>query len=134
MTSGLQQDRAVTALVRDTLASGGATVPLNGGTVPADGYMVGGVAPPLLLDSRTVTGGRLRAAVDERLTDQWSVASDIPSMYLGSWTDADTGRLYVEISEHIATLADAEEIGRQRGELAVWDLGGSREIRLTSVR
>lgn len=132
MTTALQQS-AVDRLIRDTLTIGGATIPLNGGAPPTVGFMVGGVAPPIVLSGEAASDPvLLRAMVNARLDGPWSVAADLPTMYLGSWTDTD-GTVYVEISERVETLQQAERLGRERREIAVWDLAAGREVRLATT-
>jgi hypothetical protein len=48
---------------------------------------------------------------------------------LGSWTDADTGDLHLDVSDIFDTLHEARAVAARRGELAIWDIENATEIR-----
>jgi hypothetical protein len=48
--------------------------------------------------------------------------------YLGAWVD--NGTLYLDVAECIAERATAERLGRERGELAIFDVEGGDSIYL----
>jgi hypothetical protein len=95
------------------------------GDVPTDGYMVGGE-----VDSLVLTEDDLFPMRD---TDTWLVKHldllDNPVYFAGVWTDADTGKVYVDISRKVDDLYTALAIAESRGELAIWDVVNGKEIR-----
>lgn len=50
--------------------------------------------------------------------------------YLGWWRDSETGLVHLDGVNHFNTLAWAEKVGRDRGEIAIYDIANAREIRL----
>ena len=48
--------------------------------------------------------------------------------YLGGWVDGDV--LFMDVSRNVATLAEALELGRQWGQLAVYDLDNGQCLRV----
>lgn len=48
----------------------------------------------------------------------------------GGWFNTDNGRYYYDATIVISSLADALEIGRSAGQLAIFDLVNCKEIRL----
>lgn len=71
------------------------------------------------------------------LTDGYVVATrptkreaDLPTTgeLFGRWTDPDTGTVYWDAVEVFASLADALDAGRARGELAIWDVAKAEAI------
>lgn len=48
---------------------------------------------------------------------------------IGSWTDADTGDLHLDVSDIFDNLFVAREHAAKRGELAIWDIENATEIR-----
>ena len=50
---------------------------------------------------------------------------------VGVWKDVQGGRVYVDKVRHIDTLAEALELARSLGELAIWDLREQCEIRVS---
>lgn len=91
------------------------TISLTGAELPTRGYYVGGVVPSLV-DPLNV----------------FQVADFIESAdaeYVGIWTDTDTGTVYVDLSDWTPSESNALAMGRERGEIAIWDIEGCREIR-----
>jgi len=48
--------------------------------------------------------------------------------YLGSWTDPDTGMIYLDVVRVLQSRAEALELAESTGELAIWDLAASDAI------
>lgn len=53
---------------------------------------------------------------------------------IGVWLDTNDNRLYVDPITHVENLAEAMNLGASNGELAIWDISLSREIRLSISR
>ena len=48
----------------------------------------------------------------------------------GGWFNTDNGRYYYDATIVVSSLADALELGRSAGQIAIFDLSNCREIRL----
>lgn len=88
--------------------------------VPSLGYLVGGRHPSLVFDSvNDIDRGELG----------WWIGK-YPSRYYGVWVDTEDGRIYFDTVTHMVTRTFAENLGRQRDEVAIWDIANNAEIRL----
>lgn len=115
-------------LIDGALTNGGATVWVS--EVADHGFLVG-------LPGRGCTFTR-----DERHRDPKSVRRQAVAWVKGtgrtvevaatwgSWIDADTGTLYLDLCSHHAELTTALTVAENRGELAVWDVEHGREVRV----
>jgi len=111
--------RAAAIAATLTASPDGATVPVDASaTVPATGYVVA--------DARHgVTLERLDADQVER----WVLSNLDATPYLGIWADSATGLVYLDTVEILPDRADAMARAATLGEIAIWDLGASAEIR-----
>ena len=50
---------------------------------------------------------------------------------VGVWKDIQGGRVYVDRVQHIDTLVEALNLAASLGEIAIWDLRGECEIRVS---
>lgn len=50
--------------------------------------------------------------------------------WLGYWRDSETGLYHLDGVDHFNTLGWATLKGRDRKEIAIWDIANGREIRL----
>ena len=48
----------------------------------------------------------------------------------GGWYNTDNGRYYYDATIVVSSLADALELGRSAGQIAIFDLANCKEIRL----
>lgn len=95
--------------LKDIKTALGATLNKQGDTVNhKSGYQVGKQA------LYTVPVYKLRKGALKQ-----ALAGIKDSDCLGVWID--NGKAYVDISEHIASLADALKAGRARGEISIYD-------------
>ena len=127
---------SLAAALADGLAStpAGGSIPLWSDELPTTGYVVGGVVSSLVLPS--VDTLLLWDRTDYDLILPW--LSDHADQLagadtLGWWIDSETDRAYVDASTVVDDLATAVQLGRERGEIAVWSLGESREYRCDTV-
>lgn len=107
----------------------GGTVSLEGHELPVTGYFVGGIVSSLIIDEDALAADaqdNIGTFVDY-LTD--TVAAD----YVGWWTDEDTGALYVDGTTWHETEFEAGKVGRERHEIAIYDIARERELRLAYV-
>lgn len=124
------------AALADGLASSpaGGSIPLWSDALPSAGYVVGGVVASLVLPSLDTLSWWDRTDYDVILSwlsdhaDQLAAADT-----LGWWVDSETDRAYVDASTVVGDLATALQLGRGRGEIAIWSLGESREYRCDTV-
>ena len=101
----------------------GGTLDLRGYPLPDNGYFVGGACPPLVFPSAE--------SIDPVTLGDF--IGHLRSAYVGWWTDEETGKVYIDGTDWISTQFGAEYVARQRGEIAFWDIGAAREIRLRYV-
>jgi hypothetical protein len=108
----------------------GGTLSLEGNPLPVTGYFVGGLVSPLIVeDATSVTGLRADLNAFIEYLNGPTVAAD----YVGWWTDEETGRLWVDATTWHETEFEAGRVGRQRREIAVYDIERQRELRLAYV-
>lgn len=98
--------------------------------LPDTGYYVGGLVSPLVIDDvDSITQ-------DDRWNLEVFVAYLIETVgadYIGWWTDSETGKLWIDgTTWHLGEFI-AARVGRERGELAIYDIRGERELRLAYV-
>lgn len=91
--------------------------------LPKRGYFVGGFGSPLVFDS-TEEANRSAA-----LTAIHDYVRNTPARYVGWWTDSGTGKVYVDGSTWHTEYAEAEQVCRERGEIAFWSIADQREFR-----
>lgn len=113
-------DLAVEAVV-STVVDGGYTGHLMEKSTPTDGYMVGGVVPTYAPKTLTVAG--IQSFIDEN--QHLLIYAD---RYIGTWDNGST--VDVDVSEWFGSMAVALEVGRARGEVAIWDVAAGEEIYL----
>lgn len=104
----------------------GGTFPLDGRPMPAYGFFVGGHGTPIEL-----SGGTEFTPDLERRVGDWIRKSNAP--YIGWWTDSESEVLYLDGADWIESSVTAEQLGRLRKEIAIWDIGNQREVRFAYV-
>jgi hypothetical protein len=105
----------------------GGTLSLTGDPLPTEGYFVGGVVSPLILDPEDSPQER---ADQVKCFAEHLLARSAFARFLGWWTDEETGRLWVDGVSHHATEYRASRFGRIRREIAIYDIVRGRELRL----
>jgi hypothetical protein len=55
-------------------------------------------------------------------------AFTLPRRVLGGWRDPDSGRVHLDVSVVVPTLAEALELGHSAGQLAVFDLAAGKSV------
>jgi hypothetical protein len=109
----------------------GGTVSLAGDPLPTVGYFVGGVVTPLILDTPSQHPRWDREAMDGFI--EYLNSPAVGALYLGWWTDEETGTLWVDGTTWHADYDEAERTTRERGEIAFWDIERQREFRPVQV-
>lgn len=98
----------------------GYTINVDTGATPTDGYVVSREGCEQTVSVEDLTTHWLRAYVDAH------PALHEPNAYLGLWV-AD-GKVYADVSEHVASLTHAVAYGRSRGQLAIFDVRNVKTI------
>ncbi len=89
---------------------------------PKEGYMVGGIAPPLIFDNIEA----LSKGKDGILFYLNKYASVSEVMFLGGWENE--GKIYIEPSEMYTSRCIALMKGKRRKELTIYDLEKGEDI------
>jgi hypothetical protein len=98
-------------LVDQIADSGGYSVNADGQS-PETGYMVSVVGAEVIFPLASVTAAELQHYCDNHPL--------LPDQFWGAWSD--NGLLYLDVSENIASLDCALRIGRERHQIAIWDV------------
>ncbi len=96
--------------------------PLDGSeqsNLPTTGYYVGGVRPSLVYTGEEYV---------DRSDLAWFIGTT-ESRYFGVWKDSEDGMIYFDAVTWVESEDDALSLGRERDEIAVWDIAGNRELR-----
>lgn len=123
MTYALEVNAGIDELLEGLYGNGGATVSLIGETVPAAGYLIGGIDSAEF--AQPIDFGHVSEFVshnEELLTSG--------SFYLGAWRDSETDHVWLDVVEWEAFRMAALETATKRKEIAVWDLKSGTEIRV----
>jgi hypothetical protein len=109
-----------------TMTTGGATICTTAPSdVPQSGYAVA-------LAGREMRGPRkyfTRETVEEYIRLHID-ATTLPGIYVGAWHDVDSDDVFLDLSMIFRSRTVAEGIGRESGQIAIWDFAEQREIRL----
>jgi hypothetical protein len=117
----------VSARVWESIAlTGGATVSTTQPQdVPARGYAV---SLPLAEETHSPRGFSHNVVADyiRRHADR----TMLPGIFVGAWWDAESDMIFLDLSMIFRDRGTAEAIGRESGQLAIWDFAARAEIRL----
>lgn len=118
----------IAELVQQILSnSEGGTVRMDGRPLPTTGYFVGGAGRALEID---MSDGAIGAAsAIDRITDYLKGVTLDRVMYVGWWTDSETGKLWLDTTTWTANYNQAEQWCTDRDEIAFWDIARAREFR-----
>lgn len=108
-------------LLDAALADGGGTFYADGDPFTRNGFIVGGKAPSLVISADTAIGPDTTEMVARWIDDNRS------RMY-GSWLDNDT--IYIDAVDVYDDREQAIEVGKLRGEKAIYDMASGEDIRL----
>lgn len=107
-------------------AEGGFSVRAVDFKEPTRGYMVARPEGGVVIDAPDLESTK-QGLKDFMAQNKERFASD-PTLYIGGWKDSNTGKLYLELSDNVASKRIASELGTRRDQVAVWDVVGKREI------
>lgn len=108
----------------------GGTVSLTGDPLPTVGYFIGGVVAPLVLDEKGTLADE-KEALDAFIA--YLNGPTVGALYLGWWTDEETGKLYVDGTSWRSSYDQAEQLCRMRREIAFYDIERGRSFRPVQV-
>jgi predicted metalloprotease len=109
--------------ILNTLKNGGMTQNLKGKNAN------GGYAVAIKGYERVTTKENFRKELISFLLDNF-LALTFNNRFVGTWFNNEDGKIYIDISEVYKSKEDAERVGRERRELAIFDLNTYQEIRL----
>jgi hypothetical protein len=92
----------------------GGTYAMDNGSLPSDGYMIGGLVPSLI----NPTASQIAEFVESN-----------SAQYVGFWKDAD-GTVYVDAVSYTSDERFARRLSALRNEIAFWDVSNSQEVRV----
>ncbi len=104
-------------------AGEGGTVRRSGDPLPSRGYYVGGLCESLVFES---------VADVDRGEVAWFIGNHFASYY-GVWVDTDDNKVYIDAVSHFIFRKNALVAGKARGEIAVWDIKNSCELRVAEL-
>lgn len=120
-STGPSRTTAVDRILTRTAIDGGGTFGTNGHAIRhAGGYMVGGAGSPARILPMVKVRDRsigAHAAVESVMGEVDAIGG---RTYVGTWVDGDMA--YIEASSWVADLAQADALGRNRGERAIYDV------------
>lgn len=93
------------------------------GNVPTKGYMVSESGRSQVLSGRVAP--HAVSAYAARNADALSQ----PGSYIGGWRDSKSGKTYLDVSHNIPRQRSAVKAGKERNQIAIWDVKRKREIR-----
>lgn len=140
------------SVLQQMLADGGISITFTG-EKPKSGYMVAVENTEVVVDDATMRSDAGRQIVRDHIrkhaamiregrgTQGRSVSfTDQPKHYFGAWFNEKTSenpggdnKWYLDISENVGSLTDAVRVGRDRSQLAIWDVRGSQGISMDSM-
>lgn len=106
------------------LQHGGITVSYELGDIPKSGYAV---SPYKLREQRILVGFFNARCVSDFASKNRDLLSR-PGHYFGAWVDGDL--VYLDVTVVESNLAWALQIAERAGQLAIWDIKNSVEIKL----
>jgi hypothetical protein len=98
------------------------------GKSPSDGYMVSLPGRTKIVSESDLAGDQ-GASIIQRYADENQDALRGPGAHIGGWTDKESGKTYLDISQKVGSKEHAVKLGAARNQIAIWDVKRSREIR-----
>jgi hypothetical protein len=118
----------VSQKVLDTIRSNpnGFSVTL-GGEQPKGGYMVSMPGHSMILDANELAGPNGAKIIQDYVSSHADALAE-PGAHIGGWTHGETGKTYLDVSHNIPSRAVAVQAGRQRNQIAIFDVKRGKEI------
>jgi hypothetical protein len=105
--------------------TGGFTMDLHAAGFAKEGFAVS-VNPER---TRKISGPVDSITLVTYVSDNWDLLSENGKVF-GGWLDRETGITYLDVVTLFDNREDAERLGREHGEIAIFDLETGTEIRL----
>lgn len=121
-------ETAIKTVLQETRENGGSTVSVIGEKLPEAGYMVGGSVDGFHVDVFT-TDNDISAMLETYIHRNYALLTR-GNVFLGGWLDKETDELWFDVSDKYNVKEYALMIAADRGELAIWDIASSEEIRV----
>lgn len=111
-------------IMEEVAQTGGGTWCLNDGYLPFEGYFV-------------ALGGKFGKVLPKKQATAVALANFIRQhyaslkgrgVYLGVWSDRKTNKVWFDLVECVEGRDEAIDLGRQRGQIAVWDIARQEEV------
>lgn len=97
------------------------------GKTPENGYMVSAPGRTRIVSESDLAGPEGHKILSD-YAQKNADALRQPGAHLGGWTDKASGKTYLDISHKISSRNRAISAGKQRNQIAIWDVKRSREI------
>jgi hypothetical protein len=118
------------SLYRDTLKNNGATIDRNGDTVTKDqGYVVSHVGHEIQIPASEFTYATFVEVLFEQAQTLRS-SGEFYGSFVGFWFDQESNTWYSDISQVVYDLDVAKRLGKNRKQLAIFDLESKSAISL----
>lgn len=111
-------------VLESVATTGGASINVASGSMPAAGYMVSRAGSEVVLE-----GGLSREHLEE-FAEAYEEELDNSDTYLGVWADDETGLVYLDISDNLDNMDMAVALGVEREQLAVYAVERGETIRI----
>lgn len=93
---------------------------------PTRGYMVARVGGGIVLDAPTVDS--TKQGIKQFMAENKQRFQDDPTLYFGGWKDPATGKLYLELSDNVASKKISLDLGSRRDQISVYDVIKGRTL------
>ena len=103
--------------------SGGFTVHPISGKSPTKGYMVATV-PGQELVTKKLTANKLGGFIQKNSAN----FSKDKGLHVGGWYNKKNGKIYVDLSSNVSSLAKAKTLAKKHKQIAIWDVANKDEI------
>jgi hypothetical protein len=118
------------ALYKNTLQNNGSSVDRYGDTITTDqGYVVSHVGNEIQIPASQFTYETFVEVLFEQASTLRS-SGEFYGSFVGFWFDAESNTWYSDISQIIEDLDIAKRLGKNRKQLAIFDLGSKSVISL----
>jgi hypothetical protein len=98
------------------------------GETPKGGYMVAVPGRTQIVNAEDLAGPHGPHIVGSFVAQHAGVLAT-PGAHIGGWTDKETGLTHLDISHNIPTRPAAIQAGRERNQIAIYDVKRNKEIR-----
>jgi hypothetical protein len=98
------------------------------GDQPKGGYMVASPGHSEIHSTDELASDRGPAIVNSYASAHADALAE-PGAHIGGWTDPETGKTYLDVSHNIANRQAAIAAGRQRNQIAIYDVKHGTDIK-----